>query len=278
LSLKVYLIALVLVLLFSVSLVIGKEEEITVEKENLSGEHSHAQSVKPTPLSPPKTVDYGYEPKRSRSRRLSGGRGKRSLFDNWRDREDWMVHPWRKMNKWVHSMFESPEESENYEDTRYPLSLYDRDYYDKQPYWYDYPSFKDTLLKPQDKQVGFGNYGLFAEDWMNMIPFRARFDRIASSVNEKDDRYIFKVINVPDILKKENLSVKLSNEGGRDILDITSKLETAEEKDFFEKKYIFPKGVDRKSIKAKFDDKERILTVEVFKKKGEDNLIDVKIE
>jgi HSP20 family molecular chaperone IbpA len=67
-------------------------------------------------------------------------------------------------------------------------------------------------------------------------------------------------------MKKENLNIKLANDGYRDVLDITSDLKTEHESAFFERRYVFPSSVDREKVKAKFDEKERILTIEVPKK------------
>jgi HSP20 family molecular chaperone IbpA len=100
----------------------------------------------------------------------------------------------------------------------------------------------------------------------SLMPFKSGFDKIASTVDERDDKYIFKVVNVPENMKKENLNIKLTNDGYRDVLDITSDFKTEHESAFFERRYVFPSSVDREKVKAKFDEKERILTIEVPKK------------
>jgi len=100
----------------------------------------------------------------------------------------------------------------------------------------------------------------------SMIPFQSRFAKIASTVDEQDDKFVFKVVNVPQDLKKENLDIKLTNDGYRDVLDIISNLKTEKETAFFEKRYVFPVAIEREKVMARFDDKERILTVEVPKK------------
>jgi hypothetical protein len=94
--------------------------------------------------------------------------------------------------------------------------------------------------------------------------------QMSSQLQDKGDKYSILVENIPQELNKENIQIKLTNEGSNSILDIHTELKSEEGQQkttIFDKRYIFGSAtVDDSSVKAKFDDKERTLTVEIVKK------------
>lgn len=91
--------------------------------------------------------------------------------------------------------------------------------------------------------------------------------RVMSKVEEGQDKYTIQLANVPEEFKKDNLQIKLTNEGYTTSLSITSEIKTDNSQELFEKRYVFGNGVvDSNNVKAKFDEKERLLTIEVAKK------------
>jgi HSP20 family molecular chaperone IbpA len=145
-----------------------------------------------------------------------------------------------------------------------------------------HPLFGDELQKQDESEDRFDSmdelFKVLEEDMRHdLVPFSSRFGQIASSVDEQDDRYIFKT-GIPTDVKKENLSVKVINEGGRDVLDITSNVKTDKGTTFFEKRYVFGNQIDKDQVKAKFNDADRTLVVEVMKKPEESRVKQITVE
>jgi hypothetical protein len=90
---------------------------------------------------------------------------------------------------------------------------------------------------------------------------------MSSVVDEKEGEYVIHILNIPKDFNKDNLQVKLTNDGSTSILDISSDVSDENYYTKFDKRYIFSSSnVDDSSVKAKFDEKDRSLTVHVAKK------------